>query len=251
MYSNPAGSIPYTVQAYDNLWLLAQRYYTTTHAIAATNPGIDPNNLFIGQIINIVPGKRYDPEDHATNSTGISKAETDLKNFLRMLWEQHITWTRLVIVSMVFDLPDKDLVTNRLLRNAKDFEAALKPLYGAKIAAMFADLFKSHLVIAAQLVTAAKDGDNQVATDAEKRWYANADEIAVFLGRITPYWSEVKWKKLLYDHLEMTKSEAVDMLTKNYAAGIDIYDEIELQALKMADEMTEGIVRQFPERYAR
>jgi hypothetical protein len=164
-----------------------------------------------------------------------------------MLWEQHVVWTRLTILSIVFGLPDVDLVTNRLLQNPKDFEALLKPLYGEEAAAKFADLFTSHLVIAAELVKAAKAGDNTAAADAEKRWYANADEIAAFLASINPYWSEESWKKMLYDHLAMTKNEAVYMLTGKYAEGIAIFDQIEQQALGMADMMTNGIINQFPD----
>lgn len=249
MRSYPIGKILYTIQPYDNLWLLAQRYNTTVYAIAAANPGIDPNYLRIGQIIYICPGNKYYPASYCSTSTGISKAGADLKDYLRMLWEQHVVWTRLTIISMVFGLPDVDLVTNRLLRNPKDFELALRPLYGDKNASMFADLFKSHLVIAAQLVKSAKAGNNKAAADAEKRWYANADKIAAFLSSINPYWSQVDWKTMLYDHLAMTKSEAVDMLAKNYEAGINIYDKIEKQALKMADVMAEGIVKQFPDKF--
>jgi hypothetical protein len=51
---------------------------------------------------------------------------------------------------------------------------------------------------------------------------------------------------MLHEHLALTKSEAVDMITKDFAAGVEVYDEIERQALAMADLMTEGIVRQFP-----
>lgn len=49
----------------------------------------------------------------------------------------------------------------------------------------------------------------------------------------------------MHEHLELVKAEAVAMLTKDYAAGIKIYDKIEIQALEMADMMTEGIIRQF------
>ena len=184
------------------------------------------------------------------NAAGISKSELNLNNNLRMLWEQHVVWTRLFIISLVFSLPDIDLVTKRLLRNPKDFEAALKPFYGDKIASRFSELFTSHLSIAAELVKAAKAGDNKAATDAEKRWYANADEIATFLGSINPYWSREEWKSLLHEHLAMTKAEAVDILTKKYAEGIDEYDAIEKQALTMADLMTAGIIRQFPYSFA-
>ncbi|WAG62374.1 acetylglutamate kinase [Clostridium estertheticum] len=192
---------------YDTSWLLAQRY-NTAH-------------------------------------TGISEKEMDLRNVMRSLWEQHVAWTRMTLISIIKDLPDVDFVTNRLLRNPIDFERVLEVFYGYEIASQFSDLFKSHLVIAAQLVKAAKAGDSKGSADAEKRWYANADEIAVFLSRINPYWSQENWKAMLYEHLRMTKSEAVNILTNNYEESITEYDEIEKQALKMADVMAEGIVKQF------
>lgn len=164
-----------------------------------------------------------------------------------MLWEQHVYWTRIVILSMAFDLPDTELVTNRLLRNPKDFEVALSPFYGETIAAKFAELFTSHLIIAAELVKAAKINNSAAAANAEKRWYANADQIAAFLGSINPYWSAQEWQKMLYDHLAMTKNEAVEILTGNYSNSITMFEKIEKQALAMADMMTLGILRQFPQ----
>ena len=166
---------------------------------------------------------------------------------MRLLWEQHVYWTRMVILSIAFNLPDAEFVTNRLLRNPKDFEAALKPFYGENIAARFAELFTNHLTIAGELVKAAKANDSAAAADAEKRWYANADQIAAFLGSINLYWSALEWQRMLYNHLAMTKAEAVDILTQKYAESIDVFENIEREALAMADMMTQGIVRQFPQ----
>ncbi|MEQ8153628.1 MAG: LysM domain-containing protein [Clostridiaceae bacterium] len=245
----PVGTMLYTIQPYDNLWMLAQRYDTDINTIASANQEIDLSSFPIGQSIFICPGYGYYLESYGIMTPVISKKEADLKDYLRMLWEQHVAWTRLVILSMVFDLPDVDLVTNRLLRNPKDFQAALRPFYGDMIAFKFAALFTSHLAIAGELVKAAKAGNNQAATDAEKRWYANADEIAFFLAQINPYWSQGDWRTMLHEHLRMTKQEAVDMLTKNYAAGISQYDAIEKQALKMAGVMAEGIASQFSNKF--
>lgn len=179
----------------------------------------------------------------------ISEAEFELSNALRLLWEQHVEWTRMTILSMAFNLPDVDVVTKRLLRNPDDFEKALEPFYGQRIAAEFARLLREHLVIDAELVAAAKAGDAQKVADAERRWYANADQIAKFLASINPHWLYEEWRAMLFEHLALTKKEAVDILTKNYADGIAVYDEIERQALMMADVMTMGIVRQFPQRF--
>lgn len=236
----PMGTFPYTIHPSDTLWLIAQRFHTTVNTIAAVNPGINLYNLYIGQVICI-------PSEYENSApTGLNIAAFGLNNHLRMLWEQHVVWTRLAIISTVFGLPDIDFVTKRLLRNPKDFAAVLKPLYGEQAATRFEDLLTSHLVIAADLITAAKSGDTGAAADAEKRWYANADEIAAFLASINPFWSEQQWKTMLYKHLELTKTEAVDLITGKYEDSISTFDQIEQQALEMADMMTNGIVRQFP-----
>lgn len=236
----PMTTFFYTIQPYNTRGFLSQRYPSTIYPITSANPGVDLNYIY--------PGYGYCHQRFPA-PTKISKAEADLTNALRMLWEQHIAWTRMTIISMIAGLPDVDLVTQRLLRNPMDFEKALKPFYGNRIASKFSDLFKSHLVIAAELVKSAKAGNKEAAANAEKRWYANANEIAAFLASINPYWSQEDWKAMLHEHLALTKSEAVDILTGNYAKGITVYDEIEKQALKMADVMAKGIVKQFPKNF--
>ena len=246
MHSCPTASFLYTIRAGDTIWHIAQRFHTTMLEIVALNPGIDTYNLYVGQTLCIP--QEYNPYKNAQHTPlCIGKAEQTLSNHMRMLWEQHIYWTRLFIISIVFGLPDSDLVANRLLRNPKDFEAALKPFYGEDIAAKFADLFTNHLAIASDLVKAAKAGNSTAAADAEKRWYANAAQISAFLGNINPYWSAQEWQQMLYDHLAMTKSEAVYFLSQKYADTISIFQDIEQEALVMADMMTQGIVKQFPQ----
>lgn len=246
MYSLLTGSYPYEIQAGDSLWMISQRYHTTIPAIEAVNPGIDMNNLYIGHIL-LIPQCCDIYCSPAQQPSGNTISEEDLSNHLRMLWEQHVYWTRLVFLSMIYDLPDTTLVTDRLLRNPKDFEAALMPFYEEEIGAEFAELLTEHLKIAGDLVNALKDNNNTAADDAETRWYENADLIATFLGSINPYWTRQEWQSMLYDHLAMTKDEAINLITGNYTDSITVFDEIEQEALEMADTMTQGIIRQFPE----
>ena len=168
-----------------------------------------------------------------------------LTNLFRKLWEQHVMWTRSFIISTAANLGDLELVTQRLLRNPVDIAEVLRWYYGAQPAGEFERLLTAHLTIAGQLVTAAKQGDDDAVTDLRRQWYANADTIAAFLAELNPCWIEEWWRSMLYEHLELTEQEAIHRLNGDYAKDIDIYDKIEEEALKMADEMANGIIRQF------
>ncbi len=174
-----------------------------------------------------------------------NKNKLELSNTLRELWEQHVMWTRSFIISTAAELGDLEYVTNRLLQNPVDMAKALEPFYGKDIADRLQQLLTEHLKIGGDLVTAYKNGSAGRAYELERKWFANADHIAAFLARINPYWSRSQWQNLLYDHLKMTKQEAIYRLNKKYADDIKMYDNIENEALRMADYMTHGIVQQF------
>ena len=166
-----------------------------------------------------------------------------LMNRIRQLWGQHVYWTRFFIISTAADLDDLEPVTNRLLQNPKDFAKLLTPIYGIKKANQFETLFTQHLMIGADLVNAAKNGETDKANLARKKWYENADEIAGFLSSINPCWDKKKWKDMLYRHLEMTEKEASLRLQGDYTADINVFEDIENEAFKMADYMFCGIIK--------
>lgn len=174
-----------------------------------------------------------------------TKAQVDIHNHFRLLWEQHGLWTRAAISSLVFGLPDVEPVVARLLRNPVDFGNALSPFYGNEIADRFRDLLTDHLVVAADLVVASKEGNQEAAAEARRIWYANAEAIAALLGSINPFWSEEQWRIMLFQHLALVEAEAVYMLTAQYETGVAVHDDIEMQALEMADVMARGIILQF------
>lgn len=168
-----------------------------------------------------------------------------LMNQFRKLWTQHVYWTRFFIISTAANLGDLELVTNRLLQNPGDFACQFARFYTNRTADRFKDLFTQHLTIAADLVNAAKNGETAKANNARQKWYENADEIAEFLSCINPYWSKSNWTEMMYEHLKMTEREATLRLGGEYAKDIAIFDSIEEQALKMADYMSCGIIKQF------
>jgi hypothetical protein len=56
-------------------------------------------------------------------------------------------------------------------------------------------------------------------------------------------------RSMMRTHLDQTLAEAADRLAGEYAADIRDYDAIHRHILKMADELSGGIVARFPGRF--
>jgi hypothetical protein len=165
---------------------------------------------------------------------------------MRKLWEDHITWTRNVIFNIIDDLPGTTEAVNRLLQNQTDIGNAIKPFYGEAAGNQLTALLREHITIAAELLTALKAGNTTAFNDANARWYANADAIATFLSAANPNWPLDEMKAMMREHLDATATEALARKNQNYAADVIAYDNVHNQILEMADMLTDGIIRQFP-----
>ena len=188
--------------------------------------------------------------DKRGDKGSISKRELALRNDMRKLWEDHVTWTRLAIISLTTSAPDTQATVGRLLRNQDDIGDAIKPFYGDAAGEELSRLLREHILIAADLIAAATAGDQAGVETHQARWRANADELAAFLHTANPRsWKLRQMRTMLYEHLDLTTAEVVARLQADWAADVAAYDAIHLQALEMADELSAGIVRQFPHRF--
>jgi hypothetical protein len=191
-----------------------------------------------------------DDGEHASDERA-NAARVQLRDDMREVWEDHVTWTRVVIISAAADLPDYQAAVGRLLRNQEEIGDAIKPFYGEAAGTELTRLLKDHIAIAGDLLVAAKKGDTATQTDASTRWYANADEIARFLAKANPdHWPEGEMAKMMRDHLDLTLEEATARLTGDWAGDVVAYDRVVAEILTMADMLADGIIAQFPDRFA-
>lgn len=191
-------------------------------------------------------GRASRSDDRVENSdTAIA-----FRNDMRALWEDHIVWTRLAIISLADGLPDQDASVGRLLKNQDDIGDAVKPYYGEAAGEQLTALLHDHITIAAEIITAAKAADQAAVDEANARWYANADDIASFLNAANPdQWPLNHMKQMMREHLDLTLAEAVARLSADYTADVAAYDAIHPQILEMADMLSLGIINQFPKRF--
>jgi hypothetical protein len=68
--------------------------------------------------------------DHPFSITLRTAAQVAFHDAMRKLWEDHVTWTRLAIVTFAAGYAGFDTTAQRLLQNQEDIGDAIKPFYG-------------------------------------------------------------------------------------------------------------------------
>jgi hypothetical protein len=179
-----------------------------------------------------------------------TEKQVDFRMAMRKLWEDHIVWTRIVIMDVAAGLPDTSVAVQRLLQNQVDIGDAVKAFYGDAGGNKLTELLKEHITGAYDVLVAAKAGDNAKLDTANKAWYANANAIAAFLSGANPKnWPVAQMKAHMKDHLDVTLAEAVARLQAKWADDVVAYDKVHFQILIMADMLSSGIIAQFPGKF--
>ncbi len=184
---------------------------------------------------------------HAHASASGMMGRQALHDQMRKLWEDHVTWTRLAIVTFADGSAGFGATAERLLANQVDIGDAIKPFYGEAAGDQLTALLHDHITIAVEVLQAAKDGDEAAFADANARWYDNADDIADFLAAANSRsWPQDVMRGSMRMHLDQTLAEAAHELAGDYEASIADYEEIHVHILAMADLLSDGLIRAFP-----
>jgi hypothetical protein len=185
----------------------------------------------------------------AKKESCISPEMARLKADMQKAWIDHTIWTRSYIVSAMTNRPDRQDVLERLLRNQQDIGNLFKPYYGEAAGNRLADLLRKHIVIAGDIVEAAKAGNQQEVDRLQKLWSENAGEIAGFLSGLNPNWDRKTLQQMLQTHLDLITEIVIQCLRGNWKADIAATDKNEIHMIRLADFLTDGIVKQFPEKF--
>jgi len=196
-------------------------------------------------------GAQAETRTHMDMSGAVTARQLAFRNSMRVLWEQHVAWTRLAIVSFNGSLPDLAATEARLLRNQVDIGNAVKPFYGRAAGNQLTALLRRHILIAVDILADVKGGHQHALNGDLKRWYTNANQISAFLHKANPHnWPLPALRAMMHRHLKLTTDEAVAELSGKYPASVAAYDRVEREILGMADMLSTGIIKQFPHRFS-
>jgi hypothetical protein len=201
-------------------------------------------------LLLLIAGPSAQAEGAAMRAPKLTPKAVAFRSAMDKLWEDHITWTRMVIVDFAGNLPDLQTAEARLLRNQADIGNAIKPYYGRAAGKKLTSLLRTHILEAVPVLQAARAGDQTKLTKALDDWYRNAHQIAVFLSKANPHnWPLAMTSKMMKQHLALTTKEAAARLQGNWPADVRAYDAVHREILEMSHMLSSGIIRQFPNRF--
>jgi hypothetical protein len=186
----------------------------------------------------------------ASTESQSTAAAIALKQDMRKLWTDHVVWTREYIVAALGDQPDAQAAANRLMRNQEDIGNAVGKIYGDAAGKQLTALLKEHISIAVDLIKAAKAGDKAGQQGADAKWQQNGVAIADFLSKANPHWPRATLVDLMKGHLSTTTNEVVARLNKKWDEDVRAFDEVYRHILMMSDALSDGIIKQFPNKFA-
>ncbi len=179
----------------------------------------------------------------------LSKKAVDLRVDMRKLWEDQITWTRNEIYCVVDDLPGGSQVVQHLLDHQDHFGNLIESYYGDSATTIIVGLLKDNVSITADAIKAVNEKNTKLLNSSNRKWFANADAIAIILSDENPNYGFGELKMMLHEHMRLMTEMAGARVKKDYDSDIRAYDIAHDQVLKLSDILSEGIVAHFPDRF--
>ncbi len=262
--------IVHTIQAGDSLYKLSRQYHTTVTELILGNPGVNPYNLQIGMQLFICPGEGYVPPQNpgggnmgggtgnpgggsmggGTGNPG-SNNETEseredsilrLNEDMRLAWLNHVYWTRMYLMSAVADNADQQAVEERLLETADEITDVFARYLPIATTRQLRNLLTEHIEIAGQIIQALKAKNMSDYDALVKEWYRNANQMAALFASHNPYFESRETRNMLLNHLDLTREEIEHQVNGEYEQSIDVFRDVEQQALAMADYFARGLL---------
>jgi hypothetical protein len=173
-----------------------------------------------------------------------------LNQGMRKLWSDHMHWTLATVDAFFHNSEALDANLTRLLQNQQDIGTAIVPYYGQTAGDQLAALLTEHIELAVPVLQAAQNNDQAALQTAISNWNQNAEDIANFLTAANPdHWPQAATEPALSHHIEHTIDYSVKILNEDYAGVNSSFEHALNHMLELADILSEGIAKQFPNKF--
>lgn len=169
---------------------------------------------------------------------------------MQRLWTDFAVWTRQYIIAAVDERPEAPEAAARWLRAGDEIGRELENYYPRRAARRVAKLLRQHVMVAVDLIDAARAVDRTKYMDIDDVWYSNGEDLVDELCLRNMSWSKEELFALWNAQRDFTKDELAARLEQNFDKDVEAFDHVVATAVKFSDRITDGILRQFADKFA-
>jgi len=166
-----------------------------------------------------------------------------------ILMSDHVVWTRSYLKAVLNGTGDNVSAAERLMKNQEELGALFATYYGPEAGAKLTVLLKEHIRIAGDIIDDIAAGKSAKFQDLNVKWQENGYEIADYLASLNPNWDQKVMREMWDKHLSTTTAEVVARSQKDWGADVIAYDATYHHMLMFADILSDGIIKQFPDKF--
>lgn len=239
------GTFPYIVNYGDTVWGIVKRYNITIDALLRVNSHCNLENLYIGQQINIpINGSFFINDSHLIR---LNNEILDINNLMRQYFWKYSIYFHNAILCIICNVANLDLIQEQMRINNLQFEKVLNNFYPHQKSQDIIKIIDNMQVISIEMIKARKVGLD--INYLQKKWKENIESLKEGFIGLNAKWQEVDWEKKWNMYLEDLCSISDSYMHSNYQ---DVYLGLEKSfndANSFANEITNGIIKQFPKRF--
>jgi len=171
----------------------------------------------------------------------ITYSQMNLIFNMRIFWRRLMTWMRIYVISRYLGIGTADVSFERLYIENLDFGNMLRIHFSRSTSDRYSQLLNQFSIGLRELISAQIEGDFDTARQSIDRLLQNADETAVFLASINPYFDETEWRNLLTIFLQDTVQAANLFASEDYRMDIEYFDRLMALSNTMGDTFAQGL----------
>ncbi len=175
------------------------------------------------------------------NEQCITYSQMNLIFNMRIFWRRLMTWMRIYVISRYLGIGTADVSFERLYIENLDFGNMLRIHFSRSTSDRYSQLLNQFSIGLRELISAQIEGDFDTARQSIDRLLQNADETAVFLASINPYFDETEWRNLLTIFLQDTVQAANLFASEDYRMDIEYFDRLMALSNTMGDTFAQGL----------
>lgn len=202
-------------------------------------------------------GDADDDRSEDTSSNDQDEAADDLRDGLRTLLSEHVSYSLDVMRAIADDEEDMNDDSEMALedalddqdQNAEDLGDAIESVYGADAGASFTEMFKEHITSSNDYARAIAEGDDEAADEALEELNEYLEEISAFLAGANPNIDEDDLLAALSEHEDLLNEAIEAYVDGNEDESDDLEDDAVEQVRGAADYLADAIIAQFPDKF--